>query len=99
MSKTVKLDQATFSVGDVVRLHLKLIEAGKERIQIFEGIIIGLKGRGDQKMATVRRIASGVGVERTIPLNSPWLAKVEVKKSTGKTHRAKLYHLRHKAVS
>lgn len=95
MSKSVKHLEQTFSVGDLVRLHLKLIEAGKERTQTFDGIVLAIKGRQDQKMLTVRKIAAGgIAVERTIPVDSPWLAKVEIKKPAGKVKRAKLYNLR-----
>ncbi len=80
--------------GDVVKVHQKIIEKGKERIQIFEGLIIAIKGNGPlAKRITVRRIASGVGVERTFPLNLPSLAKIEVVKKT-KVKRAKLYYVR-----
>lgn len=82
------------NVGDFVRVSLKLIEAGKERVQIFEGVVLGIKGRGDQRMIRVRKnAAGGIGVERTLPLSSPWLAKIEVKRSQVKTSRAKLYNL------
>lgn len=95
-------------VGDTVRVHYKLIEkekiAGKtkrevkeethERTQVFEGILIAIKGSGANTMLTVRRIGAGsVGVERIFPLVSPWIKKMEVKKS-GQVRRAKLYYLR-----
>lgn len=95
-------------VGDTVRVHYKLIEkekiAGKtkrevkeethERTQVFEGILIAIKGSGPNTMVTVRRIGAGsVGVERIFPLVSPWIKKMEVKKS-GQVRRAKLYYLR-----
>jgi large subunit ribosomal protein L19 len=95
MAKRTKYQDKTISVGDFVRLHLKLIEGGKERTQPFDGIILSIKGSGDQRMITVRKIATGgVGVERIIPLSSPWLAKIDVRHSTGRIHRAKLYNLR-----
>lgn len=82
----------TVRTGDTVRLSLKLIEGGKERIQIFEGMILGIKGRGDQRTIRVgKRAVSGVWVERVIPLFSPWLAKVEVKRPGKSLKRAKLY--------
>lgn len=95
-------------VGDTLRVHYKLIEkekiAGKtkrevkeetrERTQVFEGILIAIKGSGINSMLTVRRIGAGaVGVERIFPLQSPWIKKIEVKKS-GQVRRAKLYYLR-----
>lgn len=99
MSKHAKHLETAFAIGDLVRLHLKLIEAGKERTQVFEGILISIKGRADQKMITVRKLTGGVGIERTVPLMSPWLVKVEVKKpASGKPRRAKLYTLRSKTT-
>jgi large subunit ribosomal protein L19 len=100
----------TFHVGDTVRVHYKLIEhekvAGKtkrevkeetrERTQAFEGIVISIKGSGANCMFTVRKIGSGaIGIERIFPLLSPWIKKLEVKK-TGDVRRAKLYYLRDK---
>ncbi len=98
----------TFHVGDTVRVHYKLIEhekvAGKtkrevkeetrERTQTYEGIVLGIKGKGTNKMFVVRHMGVGaIGVERIFPLVSPWIRKIEVKKS-GKVRRAKLYYLR-----
>ncbi len=94
MSKSTTFQDKPVAVGDLVRIHQRLIEGGKERVQVFEGLVLALKGRGDQKMLTVRKISSGIGVEKTIPLISPWLAKIEIKKPAAKTRRAKLYHLR-----
>lgn len=97
-----------FHVGDTIRVHYKLIEhekvAGKtkrevkeetrERVQVFEGIVIAIKGSGDNTMFTVRHMgAAAVGVERIFPLISPWIRKVEVKKK-GEVRRGKLYYLR-----
>ena len=85
-------------VGDVVRVHQRIVEGDKERIQIFEGMILSIKGRGDNQMFTVRKIATGgIGVERVFPLNSPWITKIDVKKK-GDVRRAKLYYVRHKSV-
>ncbi len=84
----------TFNVGDTVKVHQKIIEGGKERIQIFAGMVIAIRGMGDNKSFTVRRISSGnVGVERIWPLLSPWILKLEIVKR-GKVRRAKLYYLR-----
>ncbi len=88
-----KTDENKFSVGDSVRVHTKVIEGEKERIQIFQGIVIGRKGRGINETFTVRRISYGEGVERVFPIHSPRIAKVEVEKA-GKARRAKLNYLR-----
>jgi large subunit ribosomal protein L19 len=88
-----KKDLIPFRVGDAVRVHTRVIEGDKERIQIFAGIVIGRKGRGLNETFTVRRISYGEGVERVFPMHSPRIAKVEVEKQ-GKTRRAKLNYLR-----
>ena len=80
-------------IGDTVRLHMNIAEGDKERVQIFEGIVIALKGEGLSKTVTVRKISSGVGVERVVPLNAPTLSKVEVVKR-GNVKRSKLYYMR-----
>jgi large subunit ribosomal protein L19 len=82
-----------FRVGDSVRVHTRVVEGDKERIQIFAGIVIGRKGRGLNESFTVRRISYGEGVERVFPLHSPRIAKVEVEKQ-GRARRAKLTYLR-----
>lgn len=79
--------------GDLVRVHAKIKEGDKERIQVFEGLILSVRGRGENKTMTVRHESLGMGVERIWPLESPSLAKVEVKKH-GDFRRAKLYYLR-----
>ena len=88
-----KTDRTQFSVGDSVRVHTRVVEGDKERIQIFTGIVIGRKGRGSNETFTVRRISYGEGVERIFPLHSPRIAKVEVEKE-GRARRAKLNDLR-----
>ncbi len=88
-----KTDITSFKVGDGVRIHTRVREGDKERIQIFAGIVIGRKGRGMNETFTVRRISYGEGVERVFPLHSPRIAKVEVEKA-GKARRAKLNYLR-----
>lgn len=88
-----KTDLTTFKVGDGVRVHTRIKEGDKERIQIFSGIVIGRKGRGINENFTVRRISYGEGVERVFPLHSPRIAKIEVEK-VGKARRAKLNYLR-----
>ena len=88
-----KADLAPFSVGDSVRVHTRVVEGDKERIQIFTGVVIGRKGRGLNQTFTVRRISYGEGVERVFPLHSPRVAKVEVEQQ-GRARRAKLNYLR-----
>ena len=88
-----KTNRTQFSVGDSVRVHTRVVEGDKERIQIFTGIVIGRKGRGSNETFTVRRISYGEGVERVFPLHSPRVAKVEVEQQ-GRVRRAKLNYLR-----
>ncbi len=88
-----KKEITKFNVGDGVRVHTRVVEGDKERIQIFAGIVIGRKGRGLNETFTVRRISYGEGVERIFPLHSPTISKVEVTRSA-KVRRAKLYYLR-----
>jgi len=88
-----KGDARQFSVGDSVRVHTRVVEGDKERIQIFAGIVIGRKGRGLNETFTVRRISYGEGVERVFPLHSPRIAKVEVEQQ-GRVRRARLNYLR-----
>ncbi|ABV32693.1 ribosomal protein L19 [Pseudothermotoga lettingae TMO] len=83
-----------FRPGDTVKVHVKIVEGGKERIQIFEGIVIKIRGSGLGKTFTVRKIASGgIGVERTFPYHSPVVQKIEIVKKAV-TRRAKLYYIR-----
>ena len=82
-----------FEIGDTVDVHQRILEGEKTRIQIFNGVVISRRGEGMSEMFTVRRIVQGEGVERQFPLNSPKIAKIEVKR-TGKVRRAKLYYLR-----
>jgi large subunit ribosomal protein L19 len=88
-----KQEITPFKVGDGVRVHTRVVEGDKERIQIFSGIVIGRKGRGLNETFTVRRISYGEGVERIFPMHSPRIAKVEVEKQ-GRARRAKLNYLR-----
>ena len=82
-------------IGDTLRIHNQVVEGNRTRTQVFEGILISLRGRDENKTFTVRRIgAGGIGVERTWPLNSKSLVKVEVKKKARHVRRAKLYYLR-----
>src|SRR5205823_4150257 len=84
---------AIFAVGDTVRVHTKVVEGDKERIQIFSGVVIGRRGRGLNETFTVRRISYGEGVERVFPMHSPRVDKVEVERQ-GSVRRAKLTYLR-----
>jgi large subunit ribosomal protein L19 len=86
-------DLPDFRAGDTVRVHVRVIEGERERVQVFEGVVIRLRGSGLSKTFTVRKISFGVGVERTFPLHSPMLARIEVA-SRGDVRRAKLYYLR-----
>lgn len=89
----IRTDLPAFKTGDHVRVHVKVIEGEKERIQPFEGDVINIRGAGLSKTFTVRKISSGVGVERIFPLNSPKVTKVEIVRE-GKVRRAKLFYLR-----
>jgi large subunit ribosomal protein L19 len=82
-----------FSPGDTVKVHVKVREGEKERIQVFEGVVIGRRGGGVRETFTVRKVSYGVGVERVFPLHSPGVARIEVVRR-GKVRRAKLYYLR-----
>lgn len=92
---SVGVGDQNIHVGDTVRVHTKVVEGAKSRVQVFEGILISLRGRSENKTFTVRKIgAGGIGVERTWPLDSRSIAKIEVKKKAGKIRRSKLYYLR-----
>ena len=92
-NEQLKKEVPQFNVGDTVRVHNKIVEGTRERIQLFEGTVIAKKNGGISETFTVRRISYGVGVEKTFPLHSPRVEKVEVVR-TGKVRRAKLYYLR-----
>jgi len=89
----IKTNIPPFRPGDTVRVHVKVVEGTRERIQVFEGLVIKRKGGGLRETFTVRRVTYGVGVERTFPLHSPKIDKIEVVRR-GKVRRAKLYYLR-----
>ena len=91
----LRSDLPRIQPGDTVKVHVKVKEGEKERIQLFQGIVISIKGGGMRTSFTVRKVASGVGVERIFPLNSPTIDKLEVLRH-GKVRRAKLYFLRDK---
>ncbi len=82
-----------FDVGDTVDVHTRILEGDKERVQVFSGIVIARRGGGTRETFTVRRIVAGEGVERTFPVHSPKIAKLEIKRH-GKTRRSKLFYLR-----
>ena len=92
-NEQLKKEVPQFNVGDTVRVHNKIVEGARERIQLFEGTVIAKKNGGISETFTVRRISYGVGVEKTFPIHSPRVEKVEVVR-TGKVRRAKLYYLR-----
>ncbi|WP_039764499.1 50S ribosomal protein L19 [Caldicellulosiruptor sp. F32] len=94
-SEMLRKDIPDFKPGDTVRVHFKVIEGGRERIQAFEGLVIKRRGKGLSETFTVRRISYGVGVERVFPLHSPRIEKIEVVRR-GKVRRAKLYYIREK---
>lgn len=89
----IKTNIPPFRPGDTVRVHVKVVEGTRERIQLFEGVVIKRKGGSIRETFTVRRVTYGVGVERTFPLHSPKIDKIEVMRR-GKVRRAKLYYLR-----
>ncbi len=89
----LKKDIPNFQPGDTVRVHVKVVEGNRERIQVFEGVVIKRKGGGLKENFTVRRVTYGVGVERTFPLHSPRVDKIEIVRR-GVVRRAKLYYLR-----
>ena len=92
-SEQYRKNAVQFAVGDSVRVHTKVVEGDKERIQVFSGVVIGRRGHGLNETFTVRRISYGEGVERVFPLNSPRVDKIEVERQ-GSVRRAKLTYLR-----
>lgn len=100
MNRLQRLDQSMypgpapqFEIGDTVRVHVRVLEGEKERIQIYEGVVIARKGKRTSETFTVRKVSYGVGVERVFPVHSPSIAKIDVVRK-GKVRRAKLYYLR-----
>ncbi|MFG0327649.1 MAG: 50S ribosomal protein L19 [Phycisphaerales bacterium JB037] len=92
-AEQIKSDLPRFDIGDTVNVHARIVEGEKERVQVFQGVLISRKGGGIHEMITVRRIVDNIGVERTWPLNSPLIAKIEVVRR-GDARRSKLYFLR-----
>ncbi len=91
--RNMKEDVPQFTPGDTVKVHVRVIEGGRERTQAFEGVVIRRQGSGIRETFTVRRVTFGIGVERIFPLHSPSIGKIEVTKK-GRVRRAKLYYLR-----
>ena len=96
--RAIELEQITrespgFAIGDTVKVHYRIVEGKTERIQVFEGLCIGMKRPGARRTFTVRKMSYGVGVERTFPLNSPRIQNIEVVRR-GRVRRAKLYYIR-----
>ncbi len=89
----LRTDIPEFNSGDTVRVHVRIIESGKERIQVFEGVVIARRGGGVSETFIVRKISSGIGIERNFPLHSPIIAKIEVVRR-GKVRRNKIYYIR-----
>ncbi|MFM8953092.1 MAG: 50S ribosomal protein L19 [Planctomycetaceae bacterium] len=92
-ASSLKSEVPSFDIGDTVDVHTRILEGEKERVQIFNGVVIAKSGSGSREMFVVRRIVAGEGVERKFPIHSPKIAKVDVKRS-GVSRRAKLYYLR-----
>ncbi len=92
-AKYLKSDIPTFRPGDTLKVHVRVVEGEKERIQVFQGIVIARSGAGVRETFTIRKISNGVGVERIFPVHTPSIAKIEVLK-LGKVRRAKLFYLR-----
>ncbi|NMB24688.1 MAG: 50S ribosomal protein L19 [Firmicutes bacterium] len=92
-NEQLKKDVPDFRPGDTVRVHVRVVEAERERIQIFEGVVIARSGGGVRETFTVRKVTQGVGVERTFPVHSPRVADIQVIRR-GRVRRAKLYYLR-----
>ncbi|WP_368487664.1 50S ribosomal protein L19 [Clostridium sp. BJN0013] len=92
-SEYIRTDLPNFNIGDTVRVHVKIKEGSRQRIQVFEGIVLKRQNGGVRETFTVRRVAYGVGVERTFPVNAPIIEKIQVVRR-GKVRRAKLYYLR-----
>lgn len=92
-SQSIRNDLPDFRIGENIKVHVRIREGNKERIQIFEGLVIAIKNEGASKSFTVRKIAHGVGVERTFPINSPIISHIDIVRSN-KVRRSKLYYMR-----
>ena len=89
----IRMDLAQFRPGDTVKVHVRIVEGNRERIQVFEGLVISINRKGSRSSFTVRKVSYGIGVERVFPRNSTMIDKIEVVNS-GKVRRAKLYYIR-----
>src|SRR5690606_24796943 len=89
----IKTDLPRMDIGDTIDVHVRIVEGDKERVQVYQGVLIGRKGRGIGEMITVRRVVDEIGIERTWPINSPLIAKIAIVRR-GDARRAKLYFLR-----
>lgn len=89
----IRLDFPEFRTGDSLKVHVRIVEGARERIQVFEGIVVGINRKGSGTSFTVRKVSYGVGVERVFPLNSPMIDKIEVV-NRGRVRRSKLYYIR-----
>ena len=89
----VRMDLPAFRVGDTVKVHVRIVEGGRERIQVFEGLVISINRKGARTSFTVRKVSYGIGVERVFPLNSPLIDKIEMV-TRGRVRRSKLYYIR-----
>jgi len=94
-AEQIRADLPSFNVGDTIKVHVKVKEGTRERIQIFEGVVLKKQNGGIRETFTVRRLSSGIGVERTFPINSPIIDKIEIVRK-GKVRRAKLFYLRNR---
>jgi large subunit ribosomal protein L19 len=94
-AEQIRTDLPNFNVGDTIKVHVKIKEGTRERIQVFEGVVLKRQNGGIRETFTVRRITYGIGVERTFPVNSPIIDKVEIVRK-GKVRRAKLFYLRNR---
>ena len=92
-SAETRREMPQFAPGDTIKVHVKVREGDKERIQVFQGVVISRRGGGSREMFTVRKVSGGVGVERMFPLYSPTIDRIEVERH-GRVRRAKLYYLR-----
>ena len=92
-AESLRTDVPDFRPGDTLKVHVRVVEGNRERVQLFQGIVIRRKGDGSRETFTVRKVSFGVGVERTFPVHSPTIAKIEVT-TLGDVRRAKLYYLR-----
>lgn len=89
----VRMDLAQFRPGDTVKVHVRIVEGERERVQVFEGLVIAINRKGSRTSFTVRKVSYGVGVERVFPMNSPMLDKIEIV-NRGRVRRSKLYYIR-----